>query len=185
MPEVSPGPLSLAVTGPSARVSAIKPVPPLATKGGTQETKQKHLAHLHLMHYALMMRTTLDIDDDVLQAAKELARAEGGTAGQIISRLVRQALTTPSPEDRHGRAGFAEESPMFMDIWPILPNRQGVLVTPELVRSIQDELDLEDGEIKDFTTEGLGSEATGPDVGLPSRHKSSGGKGPPGPKGSR
>ena len=104
------------------------------------------------MHYALMMRTTLDIDDDVLQAAKELARAEGCT---------------------------------FMDIWPILPNRQGVLVTPELVRSIQDELDLEDGEIKDFTTEGLGSQATGPDVGPRSRHKSSGGKGPPGPKRSR
>jgi hypothetical protein len=28
------------------------------------------------------MRTTLDIEDDVLQAAKELAQREGRTAGQ-------------------------------------------------------------------------------------------------------
>jgi Arc/MetJ family transcription regulator len=39
------------------------------------------------------MRTTLDIDDDVLAAAKELARHEGATAGQIVSRLLRRSLT--------------------------------------------------------------------------------------------
>lgn len=39
------------------------------------------------------MRTTLDIEDDVLLAAKELARRSGGSAGQVISRLARQALT--------------------------------------------------------------------------------------------
>ena len=132
-----------------------------------------------------MMRTTLDIDDDVLQAAKELARAEGSTAGQVISRLVRQALTTPSRGGDYDHSGLAEESPMFMDIWPILPNRQGVLITPELVRSIQDELDLEDGEIKDFMTEGLGREAAAPETRPPSRQKLSTGKGPPRPKGSR
>jgi hypothetical protein len=33
------------------------------------------------------MRTTLDIDDDVLTAAKELAAAENKTAGRIISDL--------------------------------------------------------------------------------------------------
>ena len=42
---------------------------------------------------------------------------------------------------------------MFTNVWPTLPNRQGVLVTSELVRSIQDELDLEDGEVKDFSQE--------------------------------
>jgi hypothetical protein len=31
------------------------------------------------------MRTTLDIADDVLQAAKERARRENKTAGQVIS----------------------------------------------------------------------------------------------------
>ncbi|MEO7522305.1 MAG: antitoxin [Gemmatimonas sp.] len=41
------------------------------------------------------MRTTLDIDDDVLEAAKERARRERKTAGQVVSALLRQALTTP------------------------------------------------------------------------------------------
>jgi len=39
------------------------------------------------------MRTTLDLDDDVLASAKEIARREKKTAGQVISELVRQALT--------------------------------------------------------------------------------------------
>ena len=39
------------------------------------------------------MRTTLEIDDDLLAAAKELARVEGVTAGNIVSRLLRRALT--------------------------------------------------------------------------------------------
>jgi len=38
------------------------------------------------------MRTTLDLDDDVLQAAKELAATRGTTAGKIVSELVRTAL---------------------------------------------------------------------------------------------
>lgn len=38
------------------------------------------------------MRTTLDIDDDVLAAVKELARRERVAAGRIISRLAREAL---------------------------------------------------------------------------------------------
>jgi len=40
------------------------------------------------------MRTTLDIDDDVLAAAKELSRQRNCSAGQMISLLVRQALTS-------------------------------------------------------------------------------------------
>ena len=39
------------------------------------------------------MRTTLDLDDDVLLAAKELALARRTTAGKVVSDLVRQALT--------------------------------------------------------------------------------------------
>lgn len=38
------------------------------------------------------MRTTLDIDEDVLQAAKELAAARRLTAGRVISDLARAAL---------------------------------------------------------------------------------------------
>jgi hypothetical protein len=43
------------------------------------------------------VRTTLDLDDDVLRAAKDRARREGKTAGQVISELARQALTMPAP----------------------------------------------------------------------------------------
>jgi len=42
------------------------------------------------------MRTTLDIDDDVLEAAKERARREGKTAGQVVSALLRLAFTAPA-----------------------------------------------------------------------------------------
>ena len=38
------------------------------------------------------MRTTLDIDDDVLQAVKERAAIKKKTAGQLVSELVREAL---------------------------------------------------------------------------------------------
>ncbi len=41
------------------------------------------------------MRTTVDIDDDVLEAAKELAEMRGRTAGQILSELARKALAPP------------------------------------------------------------------------------------------
>lgn len=38
------------------------------------------------------MRTTIDIEDDVLAAAKELARLQHVSAGQIVSKLLRNAL---------------------------------------------------------------------------------------------
>jgi len=38
------------------------------------------------------MRTTFDIDEDVLQAAKELAAAYGVTAGKMLSNLARKGL---------------------------------------------------------------------------------------------
>jgi len=38
------------------------------------------------------MRTTLNLDDDVLAVARQLAQQRGTTAGQLISELVRQAL---------------------------------------------------------------------------------------------
>ncbi len=38
------------------------------------------------------MRTTLDLDADVLQAAKELAAQRKTTTGKILSELAREAL---------------------------------------------------------------------------------------------
>jgi hypothetical protein len=39
----------------------------------------------------------MDIDDDLLAAAKEIARREHSSAGQVVSRLLRSALTGASP----------------------------------------------------------------------------------------
>lgn len=39
------------------------------------------------------MRTTLDIDDDVVAAARELATAERRSIGSVISELARRGLT--------------------------------------------------------------------------------------------
>lgn len=43
------------------------------------------------------MRTTLDLDEDVLQAARELAAVRGQTTGQVVSALARRALEAPAP----------------------------------------------------------------------------------------
>jgi hypothetical protein len=49
------------------------------------------------------MRTTLDLDLDVLQAAKEIGAARGVSAGQVVSELVRKALASPkAPKMRNG-----------------------------------------------------------------------------------
>jgi hypothetical protein len=45
------------------------------------------------------MRTTLDLDDDILQAAKDLASYQRTTTGKVISELARKALA-PSGEAR-------------------------------------------------------------------------------------
>ncbi len=41
------------------------------------------------------MRTTVKIDDDVLQAARQLADAKGQSLGQTLSELARASLTRP------------------------------------------------------------------------------------------
>jgi hypothetical protein len=75
------------------------------------------------------MRTTLDIEDDVLQAAKELAHRDGGTAGQVISTLARRGLAgshTKSKKTSGSRGGV-----------PLMPSR-GELVTLERVQNLMD-----------------------------------------------
>lgn len=72
------------------------------------------------------MRTTVDIDDDVLQAAKELAERRGKTAGQVLSDLARKALTTkPVTRVRNGV--------------PLLPSEPGRIVTVQMVEDLLDQ----------------------------------------------
>ena len=56
----------------------------------------------------MCVRTTIDIDEDVLHVIEERARREKRTAGQVLSDLARQALTVQRREgddrsvDHHG-----------------------------------------------------------------------------------
>lgn len=43
------------------------------------------------------MRTTLELDDDILEAVKEIAELRRTTAGKVLSQLARKALTPPPP----------------------------------------------------------------------------------------
>ena len=49
------------------------------------------------------MRTTLNIDDDVLQIARELAAKERKTAGAVLSNLARRGVHTPPSGADEGR----------------------------------------------------------------------------------
>ena len=86
------------------------------------------------------MRTTLDIDDDVLAAAKQRAAEEKTTAGKVISNLVRQTLTRAAAD-----IGAAEMRDGFLyeDGWYVRPSRGGI-ITNELIERIEEELDRED-----------------------------------------
>lgn len=42
--------------------------------------------------YAIHMRTTITLDDDVFQAVQGLAKASGKSLGEVMSDLVRRAL---------------------------------------------------------------------------------------------
>lgn len=75
-----------------------------------------------------VMRTTLDLDDDVLQVAKELAANRGTTAGRVVSDLMRKALEpTRTARVRNGV--------------PVLPRRQSGAPRPtmKLVNALRDD----------------------------------------------
>lgn len=77
------------------------------------------------------MRTTLDIDDDVLIAAKAHAAREKRSLGAVISELAREALQRPAAATSakaRGRSGGR---------FAVLPARKEV-VTAEHVRRLMD-----------------------------------------------
>ena len=74
------------------------------------------------------MRTTIDIADDVLQAAKERARREHKTAGQVVSELLRQALTAP-------QAPAVREPSAVYGFKPFA--RRGGIVTNDLIDQLR------------------------------------------------
>jgi hypothetical protein len=77
------------------------------------------------------MRTTLDIANDVLEAARELARREQRTIGEVVSDLLRRALTAPAP------VSTVREPKSVYGVRPF-PRRGGV-VTNDLVDQLRRE----------------------------------------------
>lgn len=72
-----------------------------------------------------VMRTTLDIDDAVLSAARAKARAEGISVGKAVSDLARQAL----------EGGHVDKVGGF----PVLKGVPVHVVTDELVSAYRDD----------------------------------------------
>ncbi|TVS02670.1 MAG: CopG family transcriptional regulator [Cyanobium sp. PLM2.Bin73] len=79
------------------------------------------------------MRTTLTLDDDVLAAARVLARQQRQPIGSVISALARQALATPP----HQPAGPAQARRNGLPLLPLQPG--GAPVDLELVNQLRDE----------------------------------------------
>jgi hypothetical protein len=79
------------------------------------------------------MRTTLNIDDDVLQAARELARREHKTAGRILSELARRGLT--GAKDISSKELSAQD--VFLGFRPFA--RRGTIVTNEMIDRLREE----------------------------------------------
>jgi len=74
------------------------------------------------------MRTTIDIEDDVLLAAKDMARREHLTAGQVISRLARLALTAR-----------VEQQPSAPTVGGFRPfSARGVMVSNDQVNALRE-----------------------------------------------
>ncbi|MCC7076813.1 MAG: antitoxin [Acidimicrobiia bacterium] len=77
------------------------------------------------------MRTTVNIDEDVLLAVKERARRENRTAGEVLSELARRALT-----GQEGRAGHVRAE-AFHGFCP-LPHR-GAAVSNALIDDLREQ----------------------------------------------
>lgn len=75
------------------------------------------------------MRTTIDIDDDLLVAVKEMARRQGRSAGAVISDLARRSLQVQVDAPVGEGLGFAT-----------IPQRAGVVVSAALVDQILEEI---------------------------------------------
>jgi len=73
------------------------------------------------------MRTTVDLEEDVLLAAKQLARERGVSIGRVLSDLARQALSRPD-------AGTMRNGV------PLFPARSGAgSASLELINQLRDE----------------------------------------------
>lgn len=74
------------------------------------------------------MRTTLDIDDDLLLAARDLAAVEEKSVGKVLSELARTGLQRRPADSLVIRNGFE-----------LLPGRSNVVAAGEVDRLLDEE----------------------------------------------
>ena len=77
------------------------------------------------------MRTTIDIETDVLAAAKEIARQKGVGVGKVVSHMMRQALTS-------GAQTTTAAGPLALVTGFEPFAARGVVVSNELINQLRD-----------------------------------------------
>ncbi len=74
------------------------------------------------------MRTTLNLDDDVIETARALASQKGKSLGEVVSELIRRAVQS------------AAKAPAKRNGIPLFPVARGARrVTPGIVAELLDE----------------------------------------------
>lgn len=81
------------------------------------------------------MRTTLDIDKAVLEAAKELARNQNLSTGQVVSELLRKVLTGQTERAAAPTKSTARR-PLVAGFRPFSPGQE--IVTNEAVNRLRE-----------------------------------------------
>ncbi|MDE0716589.1 MAG: hypothetical protein OXH64_01475 [Rhodospirillaceae bacterium] len=81
------------------------------------------------------MRTTLNIDDDVLQAIREIANSESRPAGAVVSDLLRRSLTGAGRNDADDSMDQPVAEFGFRPFW----KRGGRFVTNETIDRLRGE----------------------------------------------
>jgi len=76
-----------------------------------------------------IVRTTLNIDDDIWDAVKQIATKKGSSLGEVVSATMREALGPKPGLPRRRRNGIL--------LFPVRPGAG--MVTPEHIATLNDE----------------------------------------------
>ena len=82
------------------------------------------------------MRTTLDIDEDVLLATKELAKRQKLSAGKVVSQLLRRVLTGQAGHGKRSKPGRGSGAESVAGFRPFPGGR--AVVTNDAVNRLRD-----------------------------------------------
>ena len=85
------------------------------------------------MRYIIGMRTTLSIDDDILIVARDMARQEHRSVGEVVSDLARRSLR------REGSPSIPGETRKGFALLPV--SNPDAVVTMEMVNRLREELE--------------------------------------------